>query len=58
MVPFKPNLINYDKARHSFSYQDAKNDIDFVKGKLNAAYNAVERHAKSWRKNKIALGFG
>jgi acetyl-CoA synthetase len=27
----------------------------FVKGKINAAYNCVDRHAKSWRKNKVAI---
>ena len=26
----------------------------FVGGKCNVAYNAVERHAHSWRRNKIA----
>ena len=29
----------------------------FVGGKCNAAYNAVERHAKSWRRNKAAYIF-
>ncbi|MDP2861145.1 MAG: AMP-binding protein, partial [bacterium] len=27
----------------------------FKDGKLNAAYNAVDRHLKTWRKNKVAL---
>lgn len=27
----------------------------FVGGKINLAYNCVDRHAKSWRRNKIAL---
>ena len=26
----------------------------FVGGKINATYNCVDRHAKSWRKNKLA----
>ena len=26
-------------------------------GKINAAYNAVERHAQSWRRNKLAYIF-
>ena len=29
----------------------------FMAGKINAAYNAVERHAKSWRRNKLAYIF-
>ena len=30
-------------------------EIDFVDGKLNAAYNAIERHTTTWRRNKVAL---
>ncbi len=29
----------------------------FTGGKINVAYNAVDRHAKSWRRNKIAYIF-
>jgi len=29
----------------------------FIGGKINAAYNAVDRHAKSWRRNKLAYIF-
>ena len=50
-----PNLDDYEKVRQSFSYQDAKKEIDFIGGKLNAAENAIERNAKNFRKNKIAL---
>src|SRR3989344_447695 len=50
-----PNLKDYEKTRRSFSWQNAKSEIEYKKGKLNAAYNAVERNAKNWRKNKIAL---
>ncbi len=51
----KPNLEDYEKVYKSFSYKEAEKEIEFVGGKLNAAYNAVERNAKNWRKNKIAL---
>src|SRR5690606_23698778 len=27
----------------------------FVGGKINIAYNALDRHVKTWRKNKLAL---
>lgn len=50
-----PNLLDYEKTYRSFSYQEAKKEIDFFGGKLNAAHNAIERNAKNWRKNKIAL---
>jgi len=52
---FQPNLNDYEKSYHSFSQNEAKKEIDFFGNKLNAAYNAVERHANNWRKNKIAL---
>jgi acetyl-CoA synthetase len=29
----------------------------FMGGKINVAYNAVDRHAKSWRRNKLAYIF-
>lgn len=51
----KPNL-DYDKIVKNFKWDDYKDEIEFFKGgKLNAAYNAVDRHVKTWRKNKVAL---
>ena len=50
-----PNLKEYEKIFHSFSWNDAKKEIIFKNGKLNAAYNAIERNAKNWRKNKIVF---
>ncbi len=51
----KPNL-DYEKISKKFKWDDIKSEIEFFKdGKLNAAYNAVDRHAKTWRKNKVAL---
>lgn len=49
------NLVNYEKERDSFSWSKIKEEIEFLDGKVNAAYNAVERHANNFRKNKIAL---
>jgi len=52
----KPNLKNYEKTRHHFKWSDHKDEIEwFSGGKINAAYNAIDRHVKTWRKNKIAL---
>src|SRR3989304_1699728 len=51
----KPNLENYEKVRKSFKWEDVRREIEFKDGKLNAAYNAIERNALNWRKNKIAL---
>src|SRR4030043_1722032 len=50
-----PNLENYENVRKSFSWQEAKSEIEFKNGKLNAAYNAIERNTLNWRKNKVAL---
>jgi acetyl-CoA synthetase len=52
----KPNLQNYEELRKTFKWSDADKDIDwFPGGMVNAAYNAVDRHAKGARKDKIAL---
>ncbi len=54
----KPNIESYEKARRSFSWKKAEKDIEFFpRRKLNIVYNAIDRHAKSWRKNKVALYF-
>ncbi len=55
-LQFMPNLENYDEACKNFSWKHAEREIEFFSGrKMNAAYNAIDRHAKTWRKNKIAL---
>lgn len=52
----KPNLQNYEELRKTFKWSDADKDIDwFPGGMVNAAYNAVDRHAKGARKDKVAL---
>src|SRR5512137_1104072 len=52
----KPNLQNFEQLRKTFKWSDAEKMVDwFPGGKLNAAYNAIDRHAKGPRKNKIAL---
>jgi len=51
-----PNLLDYDKAYLSFSWKKYYNELEwFPGGKINAAYNSVDRHLKTWRKNKVAL---
>ena len=54
----KPNLKNYDQEYAQFNWSDAEKQIDFFQdGKLNIAYNCVDRHAFSSKKNKKALLF-
>ncbi|MBL7159052.1 acetate--CoA ligase [Candidatus Microgenomates bacterium] len=51
-----PNLPNYQKTYQNFSWQKVEKEVAwFSKGKINAAYNAVDKNALSWRKNKVAL---
>lgn len=51
-----PNLHDYDEVYRSFSWNLARKELDWFDGtKLNAAYNAVDRHVQTWRKNKVAL---
>ena len=52
----KPNIIDYDKSYKSFSWKDAEKEIEFFSdGKLNAAYNAVDRHLKTEVKGHVAI---
>ena len=51
-----PNLVGYDKAYRQFSWSEAEKELDWFENKrLNAAYNAVDRHARNFRKNKQSL---
>ena len=50
-----PNLEDYELVRKHFSWQNVKSELNWFDGKLNAAYNAVDRHTQTWRKNKVAL---
>ncbi len=51
-----PNLDDYDEVYRSFDWKLARKELDWFEGtKLNAAYNAVDRHTQTWRKNKVAL---
>jgi len=52
----KPNLENYEETCKEFRWEDFHDEIEwFEDGKLNAAYNAVDRHTRTRRKNKVAL---
>src|SRR3990170_1955216 len=50
------NLPDYEKIRKDFDVKDYYQEFEwFAKDKLNAAYNAIDRHARGERKNKVAL---
>ncbi len=51
-----PNLADYQKAYDTFLWKNYYQELNFFpRGKINAAYNAVDRHLSTWRKNKVAL---
>ncbi|KZZ85693.1 acetate--CoA ligase [Bacillus sp. SJS] len=50
------NLKDYDEAYENFNWKDAEKNFSWHQtGKLNAAYEAIDRHAETHRKNKVAL---
>ncbi len=56
--PVSPNIPDYDSFRSKFSWKDAERELDFFEdGTINAAYNAVDRHAKGSKAKKNAILF-
>ena len=54
--PVDPNLKDYERAYASFDWDEAKKELAwFAGGKINAAFNAVDRHLHDGRRNKVAL---
>lgn len=54
--PVKANLEDYEATYANFSWDHAKKDISwFADNKVNAAFNAVDRHMNDGRRNKVAL---
>lgn len=55
-IHIKPNLKNYEEMRNSFSWDEIHRDLDwFDDGGLNMAYESIDRHTLTNRKDKIAL---
>lgn len=56
VVPGNFNLHNYDAIASEFDWKDAEKEFSWYEtGKVNMAHEAIDRHADSDRKNKIAL---
>jgi acetyl-CoA synthetase len=50
------NLENYDAARKSFSWQEVEKNFSWYEtGKVNMAYEAIDRHAEGTLADKVAL---
>jgi acetyl-CoA synthetase len=51
-----PNLLDYEKAREKFSWEDIKKELDwFDNGGINIAYEVLDRHLSTPLRDKIAL---
>jgi acetyl-CoA synthetase len=50
------NLKNYEEAYQSFDWKQAEKHFSWYEtGKVNMAYEAIDRHVETFRKNKVAL---
>ncbi|MDP7990598.1 acetate--CoA ligase [Bacillus sp. MHSD_36] len=50
------NLPNYDEAYANFNWEEVNKSFTWNEtGRVNMAYEAIDKHAKSARKNKVAL---
>lgn len=50
------NLGNYEQAKSDFKWENVEKNFSWYEtGKVNAAYEAIDRHAESSRKDKVAL---
>lgn len=54
--PGNHNLENYEATYENFNWESVEKNFSWSEtGKVNMAYECVDRHAESWRKNKVAL---
>ncbi|WNS74620.1 acetate--CoA ligase [Bacillus sp. DTU_2020_1000418_1_SI_GHA_SEK_038] len=52
------NLQNYEETYNQFDWAEGEKVFSWHEtGRINMAYEAIDRHAESFRKNKIALYF-
>ncbi|MFI8686026.1 acetate--CoA ligase [Rossellomorea sp. NPDC077527] len=50
------NLENYENTYESFDWKDVEKEFSWAEtGRVNLAHEAIDRHAVSFRKNKVAL---
>lgn len=52
----KFNLQDYDSVYHTFDWKKVEENFTWSEtGRVNAAYEAIDKHVETFRKNKIAL---
>lgn len=50
------NLLNYEETCAGFNWEEVNKNFSWYEtGRVNMAYEAIDKHAKSDRKNKVAL---
>jgi acetyl-CoA synthetase len=50
------NLTSYEETYTKFDWKETEQEFSwYTTGRVNMAYEAIDRHAESFRKNKIAL---
>ena len=50
------NLINYEETYNQFDWKETEKLFSWYEtGRVNLAYEAIDRHAEGFRKNKVAL---
>ncbi|MDC2864944.1 MULTISPECIES: acetate--CoA ligase [unclassified Bacillus (in: firmicutes)] len=50
------NLLNYDEIYQNFNWEEVNQNFSWHEtGRVNMAYETIDRHAQSHRKNKVAL---
>jgi acetyl-CoA synthetase len=55
-MPVRPNLLDYEAMRRNFSWDAVRQELDGLPGgKLNIAYECLDRHLRTARRNKIAM---
>ncbi|HEU4344909.1 MAG TPA: acetate--CoA ligase [Candidatus Binatia bacterium] len=52
-----PNLVDYERTCAEFSWHATEHELDGLPGNrgLNIAYESIDRHAQSWRRDQLAL---
>jgi len=56
VIEGKYNLQNYDEMYANFNWSEAEKNFSWYEtGRVNMAYEAIDRHTETFRKNKVAL---
>lgn len=55
-MPVRPNIGDYETARQTITWDGIRKELDwFPDGKINKAYECLDRHLKTNRRDKLAM---